>query len=170
MSATAPALRRRGLIGVVGLVFAFASAAMSLGNRADASTVSVSGSYSFSFTPLGCRSTVGITCYTGNMRGGIAGGLEAAMLAGTPTVPLGVFNALADVVVHTSTGDLRCTVNGVINTSSPDGEIAALCVITGGTHRWTGARGYLQWWGNTTPSPAFPAFSGSGEYRGKGNL
>ena len=83
-------------------------------------------------------------------RGHYTGGLEAtgyyAVQSMQPSAPDGIVFITEKEVLRLADGELYGRVNAVFNSKSPDGEVASLHTITGGTGRYSGASGYIQLW------------------------
>ena len=107
-----------------------------------------------------CTSPVGL-CLRGTFYGSLNGPNEAVGFLFIPQ-PDGVIFGKSHVVVHDRYGDLRCTSSSSFDIA-PDGNnnpFSDLCVITGGTGRYTGAQGWFHTFGNGGPT------GNAAEYRG----
>jgi hypothetical protein len=110
-----------------------------------------------------CTSAVGV-CLAGEVSGRIKGAFSFAateIIATTDTPATGVLATIGDAVVETADGDIVCKLTGSLQITG-DGPFVSICVVTGGTGKWTGATGYLR----TSGSFVFAA-GGTGTYDGK---
>jgi hypothetical protein len=71
-----------------------------------------------------------------------------------------VIATIGDALVETGEGDIACKLTGSLQVSG-DGPFVSICVVTGGTGKWSGA-GYLR----TSGTFVFDA-GGTGTYDGK---
>ena len=105
-----------------------------------------------------------IVCLAGDVSGRIKGAFSFAATEIIPTADTpetGVITTIGDAVVATGDGDITCKLTGSLQLSG-DGPFVSICVVTGGTGKWTGASGYLR----TSGTFLFGA-GGSGTYDGK---
>ena len=107
-----------------------------------------------------CTSPVGL-CLKGTFFGSLNGPNEAVGFLFIPQDD-GVIFGKSHVVVHDRLGDISCTSSSSFDLA-PDGNnspFSDLCVITGGTGRWAGAKGWFHTFGNGGPT------GNAAEYRG----
>jgi hypothetical protein len=172
--AESPARRHRARL-VAGL--ALAGSALLAPQGASAATQYVSGSYTWSAVAPPCA---GLSCYEGQYSGDVAGSATSALVVTTPTTEPGLVFYIANNVIDTANGQLRCTVYAANDLGSDfgglaptDGEAGGLCKITGGTGAYAGATGSLMIYGFSEGSvglivlPGNPPRTGKFNYVGK---
>lgn len=147
------------------LAAALAAAVLVQQAGADPATMRLKGTFD---TPLvggpACDSPVGL-CFAGEFRGSLKGPSEGTVASLTPTAQPGVFLGDATATIHDRRGDVICAHEQFVFNGSPDsdGQYAFLCEITGGTGRYSGARGYLYGIGTAPPGTG----QDSGTYHGE---
>ncbi len=153
---------RRSLVAAA--LVACASLVALTPGAATAAPESVNGYFRVqSTTGPDCESAVGV-CLSGNVSGRIKGAFSFAATSVVPTSDTpttGVIVTTGDALVETRDGDISCKLTGTLQLTG-DGPFVSLCVLTGGTGRWTGATGYLRTSGTFTFGEG-----GSGTYDGK---
>ena len=110
-----------------------------------------------------CTSAVGV-CLAGDVSGRIKGAFSFAaseIVATADTPATGVITTAGEATVETGDGAIACKLTGSLQLSG-DGPFVSICIVTGGTGKWTGAAGYLR----TSGTFVFDA-GGSGTYDGK---
>lgn len=142
-----------------------------------AGTTQVSGSYSYVAVKPFCA---GLACYDAQYVGDLDGPATSALIATVPTTQPGLVFYIANNVIRTAQGDLRCTVyaandlgNDFGGFKPTDGEAGGICKITGGTGAYAGASGSLLIYGYSEGSvglvvlPGTPPRTGTFDYVGK---
>lgn len=133
---------------------------------ADAATKLVSGQFTFAAaSPLDCP-LGSLVCTKGEFTGTLVGSFTnvVTILVASPTVGVSFFSG--NLTLHAKGGDLRCGLNGALNALSVDGEFAEICVITGGTGGFRGAKGHLELTGTSSANPPVLGEEGTGTYTG----
>jgi hypothetical protein len=85
-------------------------------------------------------------CSRATYTGGLRGVGHTAIQRLEAVAPDGMFFVTENEVLGLTDGQLRSLVNAVFHSKSPDGEVASLHTITGGTGRYAGASGHIQLW------------------------
>ena len=134
------------------------------GGPAAATPEAVNGFFKVqSETGAGCDSSVGV-CLTGSISGRIKGAFSftaTSVIVTHDTPTTSAIVTTGDAVVSTADGDIQCKLTGTLQLTG-DGPFVSLCVVTGGTGKWTSTGGYLRTSGTFT----FAA-GGGGSYDGK---
>lgn len=134
------------------------------GGPAAATPEAVNGFFKVqSETGAGCDSSVGV-CLVGHVSGRIKGAFSftaTSVIVTNDTPSTSAIVTTGDAVVATADGDIHCKMTGTLQLTG-EGPFVSLCVVTGGTGRWTSAGGYLRTSGTFT----FAA-GGGGSYDGK---
>jgi hypothetical protein len=106
-----------------------------------------------------------LLCTHGTMTGGLNGDFTLNLLAVQPSTDPGVQYFTGAFVLHTSTGILRCTLDGALDDKvGSEGEFGEICPITSGTGTFLGKRGDLRLIGTSTSVLLIP--TGAGIYDG----
>lgn len=142
--------------------FFIAAIPLLMASRAEGASTRIAGIIrSRVVTPAeGCDSPVGV-CLEGNFFGSLTGPNEATGFLFLPQ-PDGVIFGKSHVVIHDRRGDVFCTSSSSFDLAD-DGNgnpFSDLCIITGGTGYWSGAKGWFHTFGNGGPG------GNAAEYRG----
>jgi hypothetical protein len=95
-----------------------------------------------------CTSPIGL-CTAGRLEGTINGDFVFSATSLQPSATPGVLFYTGEIVVQTSSGEVRCQDAGAFQTSDPGG-VVDLCTITGGTGDWADVTGHIRIHGTFT--------------------
>ena len=153
------------LVAVSAAVLAVLTAGV-LSQSAGASTQQpVSGSFDFAGSlVVGCPIGA-VLCTHGTFSGDVNGQFQFSILTLLPSATAGVSYFDGKLVLHTASGDVKCDLNGALNTNTTSqGEFGEICVITGGTGAYSRATGHFRLIGTSNGSLVSPA--GGGVFQG----
>jgi hypothetical protein len=109
------------------------------------------------FAPA-CTSVTGVCS-----RFSIKGTIKGDGVVFIDTIPTAEGLSHAHTVIHTKRGDLTCSEIAIFDLVGDDHGFVDLCIVTGGTGRYSGASGYIQEVGTFD----FTSNVGGGHYHGR---
>jgi hypothetical protein len=144
----------------VAAALAFATTSAGGNGRGSSNSIELEGKLSgiSNFFAPACTSATGV-CSRFSIRGEIKG--DGVVFIDTFPTTEGLSHA--HTVIHTKRGDLTCSEIAIFDLVGNDHGFVDLCIVTGGTGKYTGATGYIQEVGTFD----FASNVGGGHYHGK---